>query len=452
MAFLWLAVFLMPVSCLLHTDQDANSPIKNLRMEPRSRRLTWDLNGNVTEIKCVENPNYPIKAKNNRYCEFRALPSCKAKNYTVNVTSGQSFSTSILYPEQEGKPGAAAENLKCWVHDVDFLTCSWTVGREAPSDVQYRLYVEDLKTHEEWQCARYRADERGTHTWCHFDDVSRFSDHFYRFLVNGTSRGSRIPCSEIFEELSEIGSLDFLQGPGETPSRQEAYFKSMSRKLILTCFAHTSVFFPRLERLSPPNVTGWCNKTYALMEWRTSSHFTRRFNYELQIQMGTDPAYTTQVSAPVLPEYGIGKCKLAIFITAHPAAPTCQTLHVLKKNFFVLSNPGTYTVQIRTQSFFTKILSEWSDPKRFVCDPEKEGAGLRVWLTASLTALGTLLALGLLLLLCRRYSVTQKLFPPIPRMKDHITDHLQNKLMVWEAGKASREECPVAEVQVLGET
>ncbi|KAF5920770.1 hypothetical protein HPG69_010304 [Diceros bicornis minor] len=366
-----------PFSSFRTLEDDANSPIKNLRMEPRSRRLTWDLNGNVTEIKCFDTPNYPIKAKNNRYCEFRVLPSCKAKNYTVNITSSQSFSTSILYPEQEGKPGAAAENLKCWVHDVDFLTCSWTVGREAPSDVQYRLYVENLKTHEEWQCARYRADERGTHTWCHFDDVSRFSDRFYRFLVNGTSRGSGIPCSEIFEELSEI------------------------------------------ERLSPPNVTGWCNKTYALMEWRTSSHFTRRFNYELQIQTGTDPAYTTQV---------------------------------LKENFFVLSNPGTYTVQIRTQGFFTKILSEWSDPKRFVCDPEKEGAGLRVWLTASLTALGTLLALGLLLLLCRRYSVTQKLFPPIPRMKDHITDHLQNKLMVWEAGKASREECPVAEVQVLGET
>uniref|UniRef100_A0A9L0RFD6 Uncharacterized protein n=1 Tax=Equus caballus TaxID=9796 RepID=A0A9L0RFD6_HORSE len=91
-------------------------------------------------------------------------------------------------------------------------------------------------------------------------------------------------------------------------------------------------------------------------------------------------------------------------------------------------------------------------PLSLVCDPEEEGARLRVRLTASLTALGPLLALGLLVLICRKYSLMRKIFPPIPHMKDPLSDSLQNKLMIWEAGRDPREECPVAEVQVVGET
>ncbi|XP_046505301.1 interleukin-3 receptor subunit alpha-like isoform X3 [Equus quagga] len=117
-----------------------------------------------------------------------------------------------------------------------------------------------------------------------------------------------------------------------------------------------------------------------------------------------------------------------------------------------MPNPGTYTVRIRARGYFTGIVSEWSAPKHFVCDPEEEGARLRVWLTASLTALGPLLALGLLVLICRKYSLMRKIFPPIPHMKDPLSDSLQNKLMIWEAGRDPREECPVAEVQVVGET
>lgn len=47
-----------------------------------------------------------------------------------------------FFASPEGSPGAAARGLKCWVHDVDFLTCSWEVGMEAPSDIQYHGYLE----------------------------------------------------------------------------------------------------------------------------------------------------------------------------------------------------------------------------------------------------------------------------------------------------------------------
>ncbi|KAK2491959.1 hypothetical protein MC885_006304, partial [Smutsia gigantea] len=229
-----------PTGVCMEANRD--SPIKNLRMDPRSRTLTWDLSGNVSKIECALHSGYTTKAKNNRYCQLYVVPSCEVTNYsvTVTMTTGQLFSTSILYPVQEGNPGAAARNLDCWVHDVDFLTCHWVVGPEAPDDVQYRLYVEDLETYTEWECPRYGEDHRGTHVRCYFD-VTGLSEQLH-FLVKGTSRGPSIPCSELCVDLMET------------------------------------------ERLRLPNITARCNKSHSIMEWKMASHFNDRFVYKLQIQ------------------------------------------------------------------------------------------------------------------------------------------------------------------------
>ncbi|XP_042830527.1 interleukin-3 receptor subunit alpha isoform X2 [Panthera tigris] len=358
MAFLWLALCLTPACCLLHKDEDPESPIKNLRMQPETRRLTWDLSGNVSEIGCFINSRFITKVT----------------NFTVASTGDRPFSAGILYPRPEGHPEAAAQRLGCWVHDVDFLTCSWEAGRAAPGDVQYRLYWQDLKTYEEEECPRYGVDDRGTHIRCHFDDVSRLGEHV-RFLVKGTSKGARIPCSDLTVELA------------------------------------------RIERLSLPNITGMCNKSYSVMEWKMSSHFNHRFTYELEIQKGSDAAYTEK-------------------------APD---------SYFVLPNPGNYAVRLRAHARFRKTWSEWSAVRRFECDLGKD-AHFRDWLASALIPLGALLALGLGVALCQRYSVLQKLFPPIPHLKDPITDTLHSsKLVAWEASRASQEDCQVAEVQVLRE-
>ncbi|XP_037680543.1 interleukin-3 receptor subunit alpha isoform X1 [Choloepus didactylus] len=88
------------------------------------------------------------------------------------------------------------------------------------------------------------------------------------------------------------------------------------------------------------------------------------------------------------------------------------------------------------------------------CGHEEESS-LSVWQTSLLIALGTLLALGLAALLCRRYSVIQKVFPPIPRVKDPIKDNFLSdsiSMMVWDEGSACLEECRVEEVQLVGES
>ncbi|KAF0884510.1 CSF2R factor, partial [Crocuta crocuta] len=285
----------------------ADLPIKNLRMEPETRRLTWDLNGNVSEIKCFINSQ--------EITQFYVLPLCAASNFTVASSQAPAFSVWTRYPPPaEGNPEAAAQRLGCWVHDVDFLTCSWEAGRAAPRDLQYHLYVQDLSTYEMEECPRYEVDVRGTRVRCHFAGVSRLGGHI-QVLVNGSSRGTSIPCSERTVELADV------------------------------------------ERLTVPNITGTCNKSYSIMEWKVSSHFNHRFTYELEIQ------------------------KVNI----------CPSL-----KFYILSR------------------GPLSPP---------------------------------------RYSLLRRLFPPIPHMKDPISDNLQSsKVVAWEASRASGEDCQVAEVQVLGET
>ncbi|XP_044247827.3 interleukin-3 receptor subunit alpha isoform X1 [Ursus arctos] len=361
MALLWLAVCLTSsVSGLLQTEEDPDSPIKNLRMEPGEKRLTWDLHGNVSEIMCFINSKFITKAiNNNRYCQFQVLSSCEVKNFTVSLTKGPPFLMGIQYPLQEGNPGASAQRLDCWVHDMDFLTCSWEVGREAPSDIQYRLYRQHLWTRREQECPHYERDNRGKHVRCHFNDVPRLEKQL-QILVRGTSQRATIPCSDRTVELSEI------------------------------------------EKLNPPNITGTCNKSYSMMEWKVSSHFNRRYEYELQIQKGSDPAYTEK----------------------------------LQENFFALYNPGNYMARLKVKGFFRNTWSEWSAPQHFVCDVG-EDVQRRDWLLSALGVLATLLVLGLAVVLCGRYSVLQKLFPPIPHMKDPTIDNLQSSKLAAKAWSPS---------------
>ncbi|XP_064133948.1 interleukin-3 receptor subunit alpha isoform X3 [Loxodonta africana] len=158
----------------------------------------------------------------------------------------------------------------------------------------------------------------------------------------------------------------------------------------------TVIQYPKPEILAPPSLSGRCNKSYSLMEWNMSSHFIWDFIYELQIQKGTDP---THLNTPI----------------------------VTDKNSHELVNPGTYVARIRARNNFGNTWSGWSPPRSFECD--KDGS-LGIWPATLSIALGTLLTILLVVLLCRRFSVIQKIFPPIPQMKDPVKDFFQNDRLV----------------------
>ncbi|XP_071076473.1 interleukin-3 receptor subunit alpha-like isoform X1 [Desmodus rotundus] len=371
MALLRLVVLLIPVCSVLPLDPGLNPPITNLRLDPRSKRLTWDLRGNVSSIKCYVNGGSRKTAKNNRYCPVYVFPKCKAWNYTVHATlpSGERFSTWIEYPRQEGNLRAAAQHLQCRLHDLQTLTCSWAVGAEAPRDVQYDFYIEDIISTDTWLCPHYTEKGPGTHVQCQFADVSQFpadedENRLYRFVVQGASREARVPCSEIFKSFSDI------------------------------------------EELIAPNLTANCNKSVALLQWKMLSHFRKTFEYELKIEKGSEVTIIQ---------------------------------NDLSKDAWLLPNPGTFTVTIRATG------GRWSSPQRFVCNQE-DRASLSVWLIP----LATPLVVGAAILLCKKYAVLQRLFPPIPHMKDPIRDNfVHEKMMAWQASAPAPEDCPVAEVQVV---
>lgn len=60
-------------------------------------------------------------------------------------------------------------------------------------------------TEQWWHCPQYAANGQGIHVQCRFSDVSGLTDKPHRFLVNGTSEGSTVRCSERVRLLSDIG-------------------------------------------------------------------------------------------------------------------------------------------------------------------------------------------------------------------------------------------------------
>ncbi|XP_035873139.1 interleukin-3 receptor subunit alpha [Phyllostomus discolor] len=498
MALLRLLVVLTPVCCVLPTNGDGSPPIANLRLDQGTKRLTWDLSGNVSRIKCYVDGDYLGPAMNNRYCLLNVLPKCEPWNYTVLITvpGGKLFSAWVDYPTREGNPRAAAEHLRCRVHDLHFLTCSWTVGAEAPGDVQYEFYLEDLRTSQKWPCPHYTKEEPGTRVGCQFADLSELlaeedEKRYFRFVVQGTSGGSRVPCSEIFQSLSEI------------------------------------------EELVAPNLTTACNKSLAVLRWTMFSHFTRFFDYELKIHKDSGAPITDKNLSEEfwsLPNPGT----FTVTVRAHgglwsapqrfglrereracgggggrdkggsspaarprPAGPgwllpparrgirmTCYLFGEGKKIKNWRRRGSLPSGQDRARWSQSQVsLSGGASVSRGgsrrvggirvdpgaqgpvapmgrapcaghpsvcppVCDPEDK-TPLYVWLIA----LATLLAVGAAILLCKKCSLLHKLFPPIPHMKDPIADNrVHEKMMAWQAGAPAPEDCPVAEVQLVKST
>ncbi|XP_027622514.1 interleukin-3 receptor subunit alpha isoform X2 [Tupaia chinensis] len=304
---------------------------------------------------------------------FTILCPCATPPTTPSAPPARPSPPGSCSPSQPARnPGAAARNLNCRIHDVDFLTCTWAVGAEAPRDVQYHLHLKDYETGREVSCASYQVDSRGTHVGCRWARIATAfgSSESFLFLVNGTAGRDRVPCTDMFAALEDI------------------------------------------EILSPPNITTQCNATHAFMQWSKPSHYHDKFTYDLRIKKST-------------------------------GATINETLYDVSN--FRLLNPGSYSVSIRAQEVFVKSQSAWSAPQHFECDPE-EGEQTRTWRLSLLIALGTLLAAVCTLILCKRSTLRQKIFPPIPHMKNHLGESFHNKLMVWEAGGADLEDCPVTEV------
>nr|XP_004458528.2 granulocyte-macrophage colony-stimulating factor receptor subunit alpha-like isoform X2 [Dasypus novemcinctus] len=202
LGYIWFFVLLGP-ACGQEELQQAKenvSPIINMKLDPRKKMITWNYGTNVTEHTCeIDTPDYrasqtPQVGEDNTYfCRFPNSVLHRGAILRVNATShGETYQETLTF-HNSGREGSAAINFSCFIYDIRFMNCSWSIGPAAPTDVQYHLYKWDIWYEEEVECSQYLSNPNGLHVGCHFDKLSEPSQQDnYFFLLTGTSKETAI--------------------------------------------------------------------------------------------------------------------------------------------------------------------------------------------------------------------------------------------------------------------
>nr|XP_055124359.1 granulocyte-macrophage colony-stimulating factor receptor subunit alpha-like isoform X3 [Symphalangus syndactylus] len=234
----------------------------NVRFDSRTMNLSWDCQENTTFSRCflTDKKNRVVEprlSRNECSCTFREICLHEGVTFEVHVnTSQRGFQQKLLYPNS-GREGTAAQNFSCFIYNVDFMNCSWARGPTAPRDVQYFLYIQNLKRKREIRCPYYIQDA-GTHVGCHLDNLSGLTSRNY-FLVNGTSREIGIQFFDSLLDTKKIGlcPAPSLQNDSTLPAmslyvatRRTASYGGNSPGPIRSCRTWTfSTSWPSTERM-----------------------------------------------------------------------------------------------------------------------------------------------------------------------------------------------------------
>ncbi|XP_051840559.1 interleukin-3 receptor subunit alpha-like isoform X2 [Antechinus flavipes] len=176
-----------------------------------------------------------------------------------------------------------------------------------------------------------------------------------------------------------------------------------------------------IEIFKPPNVTIDCKDLNCSLQWQAPKTIFQgdeeNFDYQLQIQKIAD-----KNMSPVV---------LKVSKT---------TRYDYKINY------GKYTVKIRTKKIFHENWSTWSEPQEFGQEVHEDN--LLPVLMVLLPGITFIIVL-IVGYLCKRYYVIQKIFPPIPQIRDQVSDSFQKYVEVdWEENKILPEQCKIEEIQV----
>ncbi|XP_044525220.1 granulocyte-macrophage colony-stimulating factor receptor subunit alpha-like [Gracilinanus agilis] len=233
-ALIYTSVLWTSACCLKQEQEELSAKVPGLSVtglnkDPRKTELTWNNIDNITTPTYVmETHNSPVMDENyikKVCCHFSTCThGAMFKDYLAIY---QNISKRELIFNNTGEEDTAATNFSCLVYKAEFMNCTWTVGRAAPSDVQYYLYSQNTMRKQETECTSYIGDSQKRHIGCHFDKLKGFRGEGY-FLVIGTSKNVKI--------------------------------KNFCSKKI-------SLF--RIEKFSPPsNITVNCSKSNCLIQWQ----------------------------------------------------------------------------------------------------------------------------------------------------------------------------------------
>ncbi|XP_076797830.1 interleukin-3 receptor subunit alpha-like isoform X1 [Arvicanthis niloticus] len=255
-AALWL--LLVGVACAMTSEQAFRSkaptpatPIRNLRLHPAQHMLTWELGGGASsaglDFSCKKNGSNTRGAPEGQLlCTFEFISLCHVTNFTVLLGDDTEAAAFILFPASDPNRGAAAWDLRCWVHDLQLMTCRWRRGPEAPEDVSYRMYWRDSKESpdKDLECPHYDVRVGGANLGCVLDNVPVLGSLMV-VTVKGNSSAGPVSCTDAAFDLQFV------------------------------------------EILTPPTLKAACNSSKAHVSWEMNSRFSKNFEYMLQINQSS---------------------------------------------------------------------------------------------------------------------------------------------------------------------
>lgn len=164
--------------------------------------------------------------------------------------------------------------------------------------------------------------------------------------------------------------------------------KSQSGRIPCVDIFHTSP--KEIEDLQAENLTFQCNGSDSKLTWVVRRSFQNSFYFEVEIKKGEE----------------------------NP-----KKMLVKDGNYLSLANEERrFDARVRVYSLSFDYWSAWGPSHSFECKTKLGGHSLSLWLPAGLGVLCALLATVLAWVTWTRSPLQQKLFPPIPKLRDLVRD------------------------------
>eukprot|EP00074_Homo_sapiens_P081034 XP_011543924.1 granulocyte-macrophage colony-stimulating factor receptor subunit alpha isoform X5 [Homo sapiens] len=353
------AFLLIPEKSDLRTVAPASS--LNVRFDSRTMNLSWDCQENTTFSKCF------LTDKKNRVVEPRLSNNeCSCTFREICLHEGVTFEVHVNTSQRGFQQKLLYPNS----------------GREGTAAQNFSCFI-------------YNADLMNC-TWARGPTAPR--DVQYFLYIRNSKRRREIRCPYYIQDSgTHVGChLDNLSG---LTSRNYFLVNGTSREIGIQFF-DSLLDTKKIERFNPPsNVTVRCNTTHCLVRWKQPRTYQKLSYLDFQYQLDVHRKNTQP-----------GTENLLINVSGD-----------LENRYnFPSSEPrAKHSVKIRAADVRILNWSSWSEAIEFGSDDGNLGS---VYIYV-LLIVGTLVCGIVLGFLFKRFLRIQRLFPPVPQIKDKLNDN-----------------------------
>uniref|UniRef100_A0A8D2F212 Colony stimulating factor 2 receptor alpha subunit n=1 Tax=Theropithecus gelada TaxID=9565 RepID=A0A8D2F212_THEGE len=350
---------LLQPAFLLVPEKPASS--LNVRFDARTMNLTWDCQENTTFNRCF------LTDKKNRVVEPRVTKKeCSCTFHEVCLHGGVTFEVHVNTSQRAFQQKLLYPNS----------------GREGTAAQNFSCFI-------------YNVDFMNC-TWARGPTAPR--DVQYFLYIQNSKRRREIQCPYYIEDSGthvgcHLGNLSGLT------SRNYFLVNGTSQEIGIQFF-DSLLDTKKIERFNPPgNVTVRCNTTHCLVRWKQPRTYQKLSYLDFQYQLDVHRK-NTQPGTENLPINVSGDLE--------------------NRYNFPSSEPrAKHAVKIRAADVRILNWSSWSEAAEFGSD-DRNPSSVHIYV---LLILGTLVCGLLFGFLFKRFFRIQRLFPPVPQIKDKLNDN-----------------------------